>query len=90
MDRFRRDKPFNTSYYWGIATNLILFRYWSDSCLSLKPRGALFTSIGILFVYWITLWMAGGPQPYTAENTIVGKIDILLLGENHLRKGLFS
>ena len=31
--------------------------------------------------------MAGGAQPYTAENTIVGKIDILLLGENHLRKG---
>ena len=31
--------------------------------------------------------MAGGSQPYTAENTIVGKIDILLLGENHLRQG---
>tara|TARA_B100001248_G_C27395050_1_gene464963 strand:+ start:470 stop:1585 length:1116 start_codon:yes stop_codon:yes gene_type:complete len=56
-------------------------------CLSLKPRGLLFTSIGILIVYWIILWMAGGAQPYTAENTIVGKIDILLMGENHLRKG---
>ena len=31
--------------------------------------------------------MAGGSQPYTAENTIVGKIDILLLGSNHLRQG---
>jgi len=31
--------------------------------------------------------MAGGSQPYTAENTIVGKIDILLLGANHLRQG---
>ena len=56
-------------------------------CLSLKPRGLLFTSVGILIVYWIILWMAGGAQPYTAENTIVGKIDILLLGSNHLRQG---
>lgn len=56
-------------------------------CLALKPRVLLIFSICILIVYWILLWMAGGSQPYTAEDTIVGKIDILLLGKNHLRQG---
>lgn len=56
-------------------------------CLALKPRGLLISSLGILIVYWIVLWMAGGSQPYSAEHTIVGKIDVLLLGENHLRQG---
>jgi predicted acyltransferase len=56
-------------------------------CLALKPRGLLISSLGILIVYWIVLWMAGGSQPYSAEHTIVGKIDLLLLGENHLRQG---
>ena len=56
-------------------------------CLALKPKGLLISSLGILIVYWIVLWMAGGSQPYAAEHTIVGKIDIFLLGENHLRQG---
>ena len=56
-------------------------------CLALKPRWLLISSLGILVVYWIVLFMAGGSQPYAAENTIVGKIDILLLGANHLRQG---
>ena len=56
-------------------------------CLALKPRWLLISSLGILVVYWIVLFMAGGSQPYTAENSIVGKIDILLLGANHLRQG---
>ncbi len=56
-------------------------------CLALKPGKLFISSFGILILYWIVLWMAGGSQPYTAENTIVGKIDILLLGENHLRQG---
>ena len=48
-------------------------------CLALKPRGLLISSLGILIVYWIVLWVAGGSQPYSAEHTIVGKIDVLLL-----------
>ena len=56
-------------------------------CLALKPKPLLITSLGILIVYWIVLWAGGGTEPYIAENTIVGKIDIALLGENHLRQG---
>lgn len=56
-------------------------------CLSLKPKHLFITSVGILAGYWLVLWCFGGSDPYTAENTVVGKIDIALLGANHLRPG---
>lgn len=56
-------------------------------CLVLKPKQLLIASVGILLAYWGVLWGFGGAEPYTPESTIVGKIDIALLGKNHLRQG---
>jgi predicted acyltransferase len=56
-------------------------------CIALKPNQVLITSFGILVLYWVIVSSASGPDPFIAKNSIVGKIDILLLGENHLRKG---
>ena len=56
-------------------------------CLALRPVQLIITSFSILILYWIILYSAGGSEPYIAEYTIVGKIDNLILGENHLRKG---
>ncbi len=59
----------------------------SALCLSLKPKTLLITSAVILLGYWVALWIGGGADPYLPENTIVGKIDIALLGKSHLRQG---
>jgi predicted acyltransferase len=41
----------------------------------------------ILLVYWFLLTLFGGTEPFGLENNLVRKIDIALLGENHLYKG---
>ena len=56
-------------------------------CLSLNPKSLFLSSIAILILYWFVLWYYGGINPYSAENTIVGKIDIAIIGKNHLRQG---
>jgi len=56
-------------------------------CISLKPKQLFYVAIGILLGYWLILWGYGSASPYTAEGSIVGKIDTFLLGKNHLRQG---
>ncbi|MBN2610145.1 MAG: DUF5009 domain-containing protein [Bacteroidales bacterium] len=56
-------------------------------CVTLKPKHLFILTMGILIGYWALLWGFGGSDPYSPESTIVGKIDIELLGKNHLRKG---
>lgn len=42
---------------------------------------------GLMLVHWIILLAFGGGDPYSLENNISGKIDLALLGENHVYKG---
>jgi predicted acyltransferase len=39
---------------------------------------------GVLFFYWGLLWIGGSSNPYDPETNLVRRIDMLLLGEQHL------
>ena len=52
-----------------------------------KPRGALFTGIGLLILYWI-LCIAGNPSdPYSLQGWFGTAIDINLMGAEHIYHG---
>ncbi len=41
----------------------------------------------ILIFYWLMMWGFGGSDPYSLETNLIRKIDIFLLGPNHLWRG---
>jgi len=55
----------------------------------LKRRMALYIFSGLtLVVYWLVLHFGGGESPYALETNLPRQIDLILLGESHLWKGL--
>lgn len=56
-------------------------------CLIMKPRQIAVTSVIILLGYWLIIWGFGGNEPFTAMSNIAAKIDVALLGTNHLYRG---
>ena len=63
---------------YGIAAILALY---------LSDKQIIIISGSILIIYWLILNFAGDPQQeYTIMGNAVRKLDILLLGENHLYK----
>ncbi len=42
---------------------------------------------GILVGYWLLLWGFGGPEPFSLSSNLVRKIDLFILGKNHLWDG---
>ncbi|MFQ6677032.1 MAG: acyltransferase family protein [Fidelibacterota bacterium] len=40
-----------------------------------------------LIAYWLIMWGFGGPDPYSLEGNLIRKIDMFLLGSNHLWRG---
>ena len=52
-----------------------------------KPMVAFIWSVGLLFAFWVVLLLFGD---LTLEGNAVLKLDLWLLGENHMYKGYFS
>ncbi len=56
-------------------------------CLGLSQKHAWKAGIALLLGYWALMWGLGGENPYSLEDNFARKIDLLILGENHLWKG---
>ena len=52
-----------------------------------KRKYLPFIAIFILIAYWMLLLFAGGEEPLSLEDNLVRKIDLTLLGENHIYGG---
>jgi predicted acyltransferase len=63
---------------YGIAAIIVMY---------LDLRKLLIAGSGMLIFYWGLLWLGGGSSPYGLENNLIRKIDILILGEQHLYGG---
>ncbi|NOZ04163.1 MAG: DUF5009 domain-containing protein [FCB group bacterium] len=57
-------------------------------CLYFNRKKLSIISVGILLGYWFFLGVFGGADPYGVETNLVRKIDMAILGENHLWRGL--
>ncbi len=57
-------------------------------CLFLNKKLLIYITIGILLLYWGLLYFLVPENPYAPQTNLVGKIDLFLLGPNHVWKGL--
>ncbi len=58
--------------------------------LSVKRKTALLVSTGVLVAYWLVLFYGSGgsTSPFALETNFARKVDLLILGADHLWKGL--
>jgi predicted acyltransferase len=56
-------------------------------CLTVKHNNLWIVLAVILLFYWILLALFGGTEPFGLEDNLVRKIDIAILGKNHLYQG---
>jgi len=56
-------------------------------CMQFNYKQLLLIVMFILFGYWMLLFLGGSNDVYSLTSNIVGKVDLLLFGENHIYKG---
>lgn len=57
------------------------------SILLLKPTGRWILAFVILIGYWVLMWALGGSDPYSLESNFAAKVDLAILGADHVYKG---
>jgi len=84
----RQDWDWSTFRILGVLQRIAL-AYGISACLIIRYDFKQMIKIltGILLFYWVLLWIGGSPNPYGLETNLVRRIDILLLGEQHLYSG---
>ncbi len=72
----------------GVLQRIALaYGFASVLVLLLKKWARWVLAFSILFGYWVLLWALGGDDPYSLEANYVTKIDLLILGAQHIYKG---
>lgn len=81
--------PFSETRVFGVLQRIALcYCLASFMIYYLKPGVALSVTVGLLFLYWILLYVLGDPTaPLSLEGNAVLRIDRWLLGEKHLYHG---
>ena len=84
----RQDWDWSTFRILGVLQRIAL-AYGISACLIIRYDFKQMTKIltGILLFYWGLLWIGGSTSPYGLETNLVRKVDLLLLGEQHLYSG---
>ncbi len=55
--------------------------------LYMKEKHVKYTAVGILLGYWLLMYLFGGSDPYAIETNLARKIDLVILGANHMWHG---
>jgi predicted acyltransferase len=63
---------------WGLGALIVLL---------IKRNRIWIPAAVLLFGYWALMYFLGGDDPYSLEGNFARKVDLALLGENHLYKG---
>jgi predicted acyltransferase len=81
--------PFATTRVMGVLQRIALaYCFASLLVYYLKPRTVVVLSIGFQVVYWLILLLfAGGTDPYDMLTNAGTRLDMLVLGPNHLYHG---
>lgn len=82
------DKSLAELRIFGVLQRIAL-AYFAGACISIyvKEKYHLWTTMIILVLYYLILIMGVAADPLTLENNLVRKIDLALLGENHVYHG---
>lgn len=84
--RFFRD--YSTLRLPGVLQRIaIAYGVGAIICLSVRRDFLWIVTAVILLGYWGLLALFGGPDPYSLESNLVSKVDLAVLGANHMYKG---
>lgn len=56
-------------------------------CLTIKRERLWIVIAVILILYWVVMMLFGGAEPFSLQDNFARRVDIALLGENHIYKG---
>ena len=56
-------------------------------CLAFDYKKLIVAFILILYGYWVIVYFGGSGDPYSLESNVVAKLDLFMVGENHVYKG---
>lgn len=80
---------FETMRIMGVLHRIALtYCFAAFICYFLEYRKIVLISFGLLILYWPVLYFFGSGDPYSLQGNFVLTVDKLILGENHLWKGL--
>jgi predicted acyltransferase len=84
--RFARD--YGTLRIMGVLQRIALaWGFGAIIVLLLRRRYIWLATAVLLLGYWALMYFFGGSDPYSLENNLERKIDLVVLGENHIYKG---
>jgi predicted acyltransferase len=84
--RFLRD--YSTLRIMGVLQRIALaYGIGAVICLTVRRDWLWVVTAVILLGYWGLLALFGGADPYSLESNLVARVDIALLGVNHMYKG---
>ncbi len=73
----------------GVLQRIALAYFFAAMiCLKIKPKRLIILSISVLIGYWLLLKFGVAENPYELETNLIRKVDLMILGENHLWEGL--
>jgi len=82
------DIDFATFRIMGVLQRIaVAFLFGAILCTSVSRKYLHWVAASILVGYWGLLYFYGGDDPYSLENNIARKVDLLILGENHVWNG---
>lgn len=83
---FTRD--YSTLRIMGVLQRIALAYFLAAIIVLTIKRDYIWITIAvILLLYWALLWLFGGTDPYSAEGSLVTRIDRLILGESRMYRG---
>lgn len=84
--RFARD--YETLRIMGVLQRIALAWGLGAVIVLLVKKNYIWIATGVLLLgYWALMYFFGGSDPYSLEGNFARKVDITILGENHLYKG---
>lgn len=73
----------------GVLQRIALAYFFASFiCLNIQPKRLIILSFGVLISYWLLLKFGVTEKPYELETNLVRKVDLMILGENNMWKGL--
>jgi len=82
------DRDYSTLRIMGVLQRIaIAYGIGALLCLTIRRDYLWIVVALLLLLYWAILAFLGGAEPYSLEGNIAGKVDIAILGVNHVYKG---
>ena len=88
LNWFPFSESFNSLRIMGVLQRIALaYGLGALLCLGISIKHLWKVGIGLLLAYWALMWGFGGDSPYTLEDNLALKVDLFLLGTDHLYGG---